>query len=79
MPQSRKRSGHHYQKPSDIPSSQRIKGRMIWSILFAVFGLVIAFFASGNTKLALVAGAVTGAVIGYFIGKNMEQAASQKK
>lgn len=79
MPRSRKRSGHHYQKPSDIPSSQRTKGRIIWSILFAVFGLVIAFFASGNTTVALIAGAVIGAVIGYVIGKNMEQAASQKQ
>lgn len=78
MPRSRKRTGHRYQKPSDIPSSQRTKGRIIWSILFAVFGLVIAFFASDNNTVALVIGAIVGAAVGYFIGKNMEGAASQK-
>lgn len=75
MPQSRKRPGHHYQKPADIPSSQRTKGRVIWAILFAVFGVVIAFFASNDNVTALIIGGIIGAVVGYFIGKNMEQSA----
>jgi hypothetical protein len=75
MPESRKRHGHRYQKPSDIPSSQRTKGRIIWAILFAVFGLVITFFAVGDEYIVLILGAAIGALIGYAIGKNMEQAA----
>ncbi len=73
MPQSRKRPGHHeYRKPSDIPASQRVKGRIVWAILFSVFGLLIGFFASGNT-VALVMGALVGAAIGYALGLKMEK------
>lgn len=77
MPQSRKRHGHRYQKPSAIPSRQRAKGRIIWAILFGVFGLVLSFFAAGDSYIVLIIGAVAGAFIGYVIGRNMEQAASE--
>jgi len=77
MPQSRKRPGHRYQKPSDIPSSQRTKGRIIWAILFAVFGLVIAFFAAGDNWIILIIAALVAGLLGYVIGKNMEQSASE--
>ena len=77
MPQSRKRRGHQYQKPSDIPASQRTKGRIIWAILFAVFGAVLAFFAAGDNWIILIIAALVGALIGYAIGKNMERAASE--
>jgi hypothetical protein len=76
MPQSRKRHGHKYQKPSDIPASQRTKGRIIWAILFAVFGAVLAFFGTDN-YIVLVIAAIIAGFIGYSIGKNMEQAASE--
>lgn len=79
MPQSRKRHGHHeYRKPADIPAKQRTKGRITWAILFAVFGLLIAFFAAGENYVALLAGVLLGAAIGYMIGKNMEKQAMQK-
>ena len=73
MPESRKRHGHHeYRKPSDIPASQRTKGRIVWAILFSVFGLLIGFFASGST-VALVLGALFGAIIGYVLVLKMEK------
>lgn len=79
MPQSRKRPGHHeFHKQAAIPSGQRTKGRTIWAILFGVFGLAIAFFAAGTSYIALVIGALAGAVIGYAIGKNMERDATAK-
>ena len=77
MPQSRKRHGHHYQKPSDISSSQRTKGRIIWAILFAVFGAVISFFAAGDNFIILIIAAVIAGLIGYAIGKSMERAAKE--
>ena len=77
MPQSRKRYGHRYQKPADIPSRQRAKGRIIWAILFAVFGFVLTFFAAGENYIVLIIGTAVGAIIGYTVGKNMEQAASE--
>lgn len=73
MPQSRHRPGHQYQKPAVIPAKQRVKSRIIWAILFAVFGLLIAFFASDNSYIALALGALIGAAIGYVAGKSIEQ------
>ena len=80
MPESRKRSGHHYQKPSDIPAKQRTKGRTTLAILFAVFGILVSLFAGGEEKnyVAMVIGAVVGGLIGYFVGKGMEKDASKK-
>ena len=73
MPQSRKRPGHSYQKPADVPASQRVKGRVIWAILFAIFGLGIAYFAAGDNWIVMLIGALLGAAIGYVAGKSMEQ------
>ena len=73
MPQSRHRPGHPFQKPGSIPSSQRVKGRVIWAILFAVFGIAIVYFASSGSWVIILLGAVAGAIIGYVAGKSMEQ------
>jgi uncharacterized membrane protein YqgA involved in biofilm formation len=76
MPESRKRPGHHeHHEASPIPGRQRTKGRTVWAILFAVFALAIAFFAAGTNYIVLVIAAIAGALVGYIIGKNMEQAA----
>ena len=74
MPQSRKRPGHHYQKPSGIPASQRTKGRVIWAILFAVFALIVGFFAAGDDIVTLLIVTIVGALVGYFVGKKAEKA-----
>lgn len=72
MPQSRKRHGHHYQKPAVVPARQRTRGKIVWSILFAVFGMVIAFFASDQNIAALVIGAIIGGTLGYFVGNSLD-------
>ena len=78
MPQSRKRPGHHeHHQPSSIPSKQRTKGRTILAILFAVFAGVMSFFAAGDNYVVLIIAVLAGAVIGYVVGKNMEQAAKK--
>ena len=76
MPQSRKRHGHPYHKEAAIPAKQRVKGRVLWAILFGVFGLLFAWFAAGGNYIALVIGAAVGALIGYVIGKKMEKDAT---
>jgi len=73
MPESRKRPGHHYQKPADIPARQRVKGKIIWAILLGFFGLLIAYFAAGPNYTVLIPATLITAIIGYFIGKKMEQ------
>ena len=75
MPESRKRKGHPFRKPSDIPASQRTKGRTFWGILMGVFGLLIALFSAGLNYIVLAFAALVGYLIGYFIGKSMEQEA----
>lgn len=77
MPESRNRPGHPYQKPADIPASQRVRGRLIWAILIGIFGLGIAFFAAGDNWIGLLVGALIGALIGYYAGKSMEQQAKK--
>ena len=78
MPQSRKRKGHPFQKPSDIPSSQRTKGRIIWAILISIFSFLIALSAVGLNYVVLSIVLITGAITGYFVGKAMEQQSRQK-
>lgn len=78
MPESRNRPGHHYQQKADIPAKQRVKGRVIWAILFAVFGLMIAYFSAGEKLLVLVLVPVIAAIIGYVVGKNMEEDVKKK-
>lgn len=73
MPESRKRPGHPYHKEASIPAKQRVKGRVIWAILFGVFGLLIALFAAGSNYIILVTATIISAVIGYVIGQRMEK------
>jgi uncharacterized membrane protein YfcA len=79
MAESRKRHGHHpHHKPADIPARQRTTGSFLWALLFAVFGLLIAFFAAGVNYIALVIGVLVSGAIGYYIGKKMEEDVSKK-
>lgn len=73
MPQSRNRPGHPHQKDSPVPASQRVRGRVLWAILLAIFGGLIAFFAVGNNLVVIAVVAVVSAVIGYIAGRVMEK------
>jgi lipopolysaccharide export LptBFGC system permease protein LptF len=73
MPESRNRPGHPYKKPADIPASQRVKGKIIWALLFGVFGLLISYFAAGANYKIIIIATIVAAIIGYFIGKKMEK------
>lgn len=78
MPESRKRKGHPFKKSSDIPASQRTKGRTFWAILIGVFSLLIALFSAGLNYIIIAIALATGCLIGYFIGKSMEQEVGKK-
>ena len=73
MPQSRKRTGAQHHTTADIPPKRRTKGRTVWALLFAIFGLLIALFAAGVNYIALAIGAVIGGAIGYYVGMRMEE------
>jgi hypothetical protein len=72
MPESRKRPGHPYHKPADIPASQRVKGRVFWALLLGIFGFLIALFANGTDYRVFSVATLGGILIGYFTGKHME-------
>jgi hypothetical protein len=78
MPQSRKRKGHPFKKSSDIPASQRTKGRIIWAILIGILSFLISLFAVGLNYIVLFIALIAGVLIGYFIGKAMEQQSRQQ-
>jgi uncharacterized membrane protein YfcA len=73
MPENKKRPGHPYRKPADIPANERVKGKTFWAILFAVFGLLIGILAAGANYLVLAIATLAGGVIGFFIGMRMEK------
>lgn len=76
MPQSRKRPGNHPYKPqADIPASQRVKGRIMWAILCAVFAFLFAWFGAGSNYLLVIIVSISGGVLGYIVGKAMEEGA----
>ncbi len=78
MPESRKRKNHPYQKPADIPASQRVKGQVAFSILIAVFGIIIAYFLTSGTALSLFIGGMIGAILGFFIGNALKRDATKR-
>jgi len=78
MAASRKRKIPPKTRPADVPASQRVRARTIWSILLAIFGMAIAFFATGVNYYAIAIGGLIGAFAGYFIGKQMAQDFSGK-
>jgi asparagine N-glycosylation enzyme membrane subunit Stt3 len=50
----------------------------MWAILFAVFGALIAYFATDGNYAVIAIAAAIAAVLGYVIGKSMEKDASHK-
>ena len=72
MPESRNRPGHDYQKPAES-ASQRVKGKVIWAVLFGVFGFLVTLFAAGLNYPVLAVATIVAIIAGYFIGKSMEK------
>ena len=77
MPQSRKRPIHQDQKtPHSLSSRQRSRAKVIWAILFGVFGLLISMFATMDNYTVWIIGAIIGGALGFVIGKNLENQAT---
>jgi hypothetical protein len=78
MPSSKKRQHHHQQKQANHAMStggSKANERIVTAaiVLFAIIGLGIAFFASDGKIIWVLAGAVIGAVAGYFFGKAIKK------
>ena len=77
MAQTRKKHPQPPRKSNVISEKQKQKGRTIWVVLFGIFGLAIAYFASDGNLYAMIIGLIVGATIGYFVGKNLEEKAGR--
>ena len=76
MPESRQRHKHHphhVQMPHTHAKPKRSAAAVL-AIIAAILGLAVAFFTQGPDILWMILGAGLGAIIGYLIGHNMDQA-----
>ena len=75
MPQSKKRKAHTHPHIDYIPHKPKKKSTVTVAIIVCtVLSIGIAWFASGGSIPALIAGVLAGVVIGYFAGKQMDKA-----
>lgn len=82
MPESRNRHKHHHpHHPAPLHSHPKRKrsAAAVLSILTAILGLAVAFFSQGADLLWLITGSASGAVVGYFIGHNMDKTIEKNK
>lgn len=81
MPQSKKRKGHHEHHGDEALAPKEIKrgsAVVVGAIFFALIGLGIAYFISDDSLKWLAIGAVAGAIVGYFFGKQLDRSFSKK-
>lgn len=83
MPRSKTRKNHHdYRPPVNAVKSKKNRSAVSASIVFfGLAGIGIAWFAAGNNDLWLIwliAGAITGTIMGYFFGHQIDRSFSKK-
>jgi hypothetical protein len=80
MPRSKKRKHHHdYKPPPNAEKSKKNKSAVLIAIVFcAIIGMGMALLAFDGDPLWLTAGALVGAVIGYFAGKALDRSFAKK-
>jgi hypothetical protein len=83
MAQSRQRHkhGHHHAQHPPAPGVKRhvqTKAFHYHDDLYGCIGFVCSLYSAGPELLWLTAGLVAGIAAGYFIGRNMDNAAGRK-
>lgn len=84
MPESRNRHKHHHPHHASHPAlhQPRVKRKRsaasVLALLAAMLGLAVAFFSQGTDAAWMITGAVSGALIGYVVGRNMDKAIENK-
>jgi hypothetical protein len=64
-----------FKQSHDTTVSANSKGKASWIIAIAgaLVGFAITFFASGGSIIWMIAFTVLGGVVGYYIGKKMDE------
>lgn len=80
MAKSKKRKHNHdFHPPTHSTKANKNKSAvLVAGIFFCLLGMGIAYFAAGTNVLWLLAGAVLGAVGGYFFGLQIDKSFSKK-
>lgn len=83
MPESRTRHKHHSHHPQYNSPHTTIKARrsaaVVLATIAAILGFAVAYFSQGADILWMVIGAVSGAIIGYIVGRNMDKSFASNK
>ncbi|HEX6334796.1 MAG TPA: hypothetical protein VFZ78_11255 [Flavisolibacter sp.] len=73
MAQTRKK---HPKAPPRNPgreARQKTRGRIIWALLFAIFGFTIGVVSTEDNYFVPALALVAGAVAGYFVGRAIDR------
>jgi len=80
MPNPHHRKKHkHFQPPPHKPQSGKSGGaKSFFAVTGAVIGFIIAWFAADGNIIWMIAALLAGAIAGYYIGRNMDNAGKEK-
>ena len=83
MPESKSRHPHHahqqnHPAPPHAKPAKANRAVIVAVIFFALLGLGISYFLKPESTPALIAGALIGAIAGYFFGHQIDKALSKK-
>jgi len=80
MPKSKQRKHHHEShRPAGTAGAKKSRSAVTVAVIFfALFGMGIAYFATGTAILWLIVGAIAGGTGGYFFGKQIDRSLSKK-
>lgn len=75
MPQSRTRHKHHHHAVPSHHAQPKVKrsAAFVIAVLTAILGLAVAFFTQGADVFWMITGTLSGAVIGYLVGRGMDK------
>lgn len=74
MPESRNRHKHHHNvQVHHAHAKPKRSAATVLAIIAAILGLAVAYFTQGADILWMIIGTVSGALIGYFVGHNMDK------
>ncbi|MBL7700652.1 MAG: hypothetical protein JNM14_00260 [Ferruginibacter sp.] len=80
MAKSKKRKHHHdfHPQPHTAKTQKTKSAVTVAGVFFSLLGIGIAYFAAGASLPWLLAGAVAGAVGGYYFGLQIDKSFSKK-
>ena len=73
MARSHHRRKHKNFQPPPHTHKEKAGATSLFTIIGAVVGLAIAFFANRESIILIIAGLLAGGLIGYYIGRKLDR------